>query len=84
MAVKCLRMKCLFLPDYCPFGRRGPWRAPRRCLTLACPAIFGLRLVLRLGQYSRPSQLQLGFLLKILRKIAVFALCKNWGVSLKN
>jgi len=23
MAVKWLRDKCLFLPDYCPFGRRG-------------------------------------------------------------
>ena len=28
MAVKWLREKCLFLPDYCP------WRAPRRRLTL--------------------------------------------------
>jgi len=26
MAVKWLREKCLFLPHYCPFGRRGVHR----------------------------------------------------------
>ena len=58
MAVKWLREKCLFFPVW------PPWRAPRRHLTLAHPAIFGLGLglVLRLGQYGRPSQLQLDFL----------------------
>jgi len=34
-----------------------PWRAPRRRLILAGPVILGLGLwlVLRLGQYGRPS-----------------------------
>ena len=45
-----------------------PWRAPRRSLTLACPAIFGLGLVLRLGQYGRTSLLQLGFLFQVLTR----------------
>jgi len=60
MAVKWLIEKCLFLPVW------PPWRAPRRRLTLTHPAIFGLGLglVLRLGQYGRPSlAIQLGFLL---------------------
>ena len=59
MAVKWLIEKCLFLPVW------PPWRAPRRRLTLTHPAIFGLGLglVLRLGQYGRPSlAIQLGFL----------------------
>jgi len=51
MAVKWLREKCLFLPVW------PPWCALRRRLILARPAIFGLGLglVLRLGQYGRPS-----------------------------
>jgi len=43
MAVKWLREKCLFLPVW------PPWRAPRRRLTLAHPAIFGLGLVFATG-----------------------------------
>jgi len=34
MAVKWLREKCLFLPVW------PPWRAPRCCLTLACPRVW--------------------------------------------
>ena len=58
MAVKWLREKCLFLPVW------PPWRAPRRRLTLAHSAIFGLGLglVLRLGQYGRPSLATAGLL----------------------
>ena len=56
MAVKWLREKCLFLPVWLP------WRAPRCRLTLAHPAIFGLGLVLRLGQYGRPPLATAGLL----------------------
>ena len=58
MAVKWLREKCLFLPVW------PPWHAPRHRLTLAHPAIFGLGLglVLRLGQYGRPSLAKAGLL----------------------
>jgi len=61
MAVKWLIEKCLFLPVW------PPWRAPRRHLTLTHPAILGLGLglVLRLGQYGRPSLATAGLLVKI-------------------
>jgi len=61
MAVKWLIEKCLFLPVW------PPWRAPRRRLTLAHPAIFGLGLeiVLRLGQYGRPSLATAGLLVSV-------------------
>jgi len=56
MAVKWLREKCLFLPDYRPFGRRGV-RQDAVSAHSRAPAIFGLGLglVLPLGQYGRPS-----------------------------
>jgi len=61
MAVKWLREKCLFLPVW------PPWHAPRCRLTLAHPAIFGLGLglVLRLGQYGRPSLATAGLLVRM-------------------
>jgi len=68
MAVKWLRESACF----CLFGRHGmrrnavwpPWHAPKRRLTLAHPIIFGLGLglVLRLGQYGRPSLATAGLL----------------------
>jgi len=58
MAVKWLIEKCLFLAVW------PPWRVPRSHLTLTHPAIFGLglRLVLQLGQYGRPSLATAGLL----------------------
>jgi len=72
MAVEWLREKCLFLPVW------PPWRAPRRRLTLARPAIFGLGLglVLRLGQYGRPSLATAGLL--------VFIECEHTDTNTKS
>jgi len=56
----CLTMG-LFKEELTVFARLSPvwppWSASRHRLTIAVPAIFGLtlRLVLRLGQYGRPS-----------------------------
>ena len=57
MAVKWLREKCLFLPVW------PPWHAPRCRLTFVHPAILGL--VLRLGQYGRPSLATAGLLVAV-------------------